>query len=494
MPRFRPECTAVVQNPALTFAVLRNHIFLSILEQMDATETVAYTEVISKALLLKKDSLEKTDIPRLKEELRLFHISFSALYGIFLRKKLINEDPYKHETKITEIEVPDSGPLNEARRREQVSVRLSTFESHLDFLVNFYQFGVDFLNLNRIRKIAGLVRYIDWMHLSPDSKSPTTKVVAEIAINSKAGDQITLNVIGESLSRLSKGTATLMGILREISIYHRENYKLAVRGAIAGMQPAEANLANVKKKITAVAPGAPQYQEFIEEVIKEDFGPNGQELKDAVLKSLQVETGAKKAKPEVDFKAILIDGIRVLGSSSAVLIEIAQKIDENGEVIAKEKKSLWQKIVNLIKQMMNTQEEDVLYPLVFTDPEKGTQRSENLAIGKFRDEIDRKIKIFSGLGPQGMVMQKLKAMPEDQVLSYLEKSIRDMNHYLKILTALDEYFKSSSEESRSKIKGIKPELSSVKNNIVKANQLQHEYLAMKEEAEQMKKLGIQPSA
>ena len=462
---------------------------------MDDTETTTYTEAVSKALLLKKDSLEKTDIPRLKEELRLFHISFSALYGIFLRKKLINEDPYKHETKITEIEVPDSGPLNEARRREQISVRLSTFESYLDFLVNFYQLGVDFLNLNRIRKIAGLVRYIDWIHLSPDSKSPTTKVVAEIATNSKVGDQVTLNVIGESLTRLSKGTATVMGILREISIYHRENYKLAVRGAIAGMKPEEANLANIKKRISAVAPGAPQYQEFIEEVIKEDFGPEGQGLKDEVLKSLRVEAAAaKKAKPEVDFKAILIDGIRTLAASSAVLVEIAQKIDENGEVIAREKKSLWQKIVNLIKQMLKTQEEDVLYPLVFTDPEKGTQRSENLAIRKFREEIDRKIKIFSGLGPQGMVMQKLKTMPEDQVLSYLERSIRDMNHYLRIFTALDEYFKTSSEESRSKIKGIKPELSSVKNNIVRANQLQHEYLSMKEEAEQLKRLGIHPSA
>ncbi|MCL2191962.1 MAG: hypothetical protein FWB78_01025 [Treponema sp.] len=457
---------------------------------MADTAAPSYVEVLSKALVERKDWLEKTEIPRLKDELRLFQISFSVLYGIYIKKKLINEDPYKQESKITELEVPESGPLNEARRRDQISIRLASFDSQLDFLVNFYQFSVDYLNLGRIRKIAGLIRYIDWVSLTPDSKSPNTKAVAEITLNSKAGDQLTLSVIGEGLTRLSKCTVSVMGILRELTIYHKENYKLAVRGAIRGTTAADATVPNIKKKISASAPGAPLYQEFIEEVIHEDYSAEGRPLKEAVLKSLRVTAAsAKSAKPKVDYKGILLDGIRALGLSTSVLSEVAQKIDENEMTLTNEKKSIWTKIKQLIRSMMNSEPEAVIYELVFVDPVKATQTKEYLNLGQFRAELDRKIKIFSGIGGQGPLITKLRAMPEDQILGYLERAIRDIQNFYRILTALDDYFKATAKESRDRIKGIKPELSSIKNCIVKANQIQHEYNAAKEEAEQMKRLG-----
>jgi hypothetical protein len=40
------------------------------------------------------------------------------------------------------------------------------------------------------------------------------------------------------------------------------------------------------------------------------------------------------------------------------------------------------------------------------------------------------------------------------------------------------------------VKGIKPELATIKNAIVRANQDRYEYSAQKEEEEQMKRLGI----
>jgi hypothetical protein len=64
----------------------------------------------------------------------------------------------------------------------------------------------------------------------------------------------------------------------------------------------------------------------------------------------------------------------------------------------------------------------------------------------------------------------------------------------KILTALDEYFKSEApQEDRDKVKGIKPELSTMKNAIIRANAKRHEYSAQKEEEEQLKRLGVSPA-
>ena len=84
-------------------------------------------------------------------------------------------------------------------------------------------------------------------------------------------------------------------------------------------------------------------------------------------------------------------------------------------------------------------------------------------------------------------------MTEEQIISYLEKNIRDVQFLHRTLGALDDFFKSNATaDDRAKIKGIKPELGAIKNSIVKANQLRYEFSAQKEEEDQMKRLGINP--
>jgi len=455
-----------------------------------------YTDTLMQALSARKDWLEKSELVKLKEELRVFQISYSVLYNMFLKKKLIHEDPYKQETKISELEVPESGPLNEAKRLEQISLRLANYDSQMDFLVNFYQFGVDFLNLERVRKIVGLVRYVDWINFSPDSKSPNTKVVAELTNNAKSGgDSFTLSIIGESLTKLPKCTSSIMGILRNLTLYYKEAYKLNVRGAMGGMQAAEATPANIKKKINASMPGTPFYQEFIDEIIKEDYSKDGPAMKEAILGSLRVtEDRPKAAKPKVSYKDVLLSGVQAVGAAAAVVTEIAQKIDANQTVLENRKKGFWEKIRLLFKSMTNADPDEVIYELQYFDQAKGTEAWEHLNFGQFRVDLDRKIKIYTGMSGQGPFMSKLKAMAEEQILEYLERAIKDLQNLHRTLTALDEYFKASvAREERDQIKGIKPELASVKNCFIKANQIRHEYSAQKEEEEQMKKLGINPN-
>ncbi|MDR2718348.1 MAG: hypothetical protein LBB89_09840 [Treponema sp.] len=458
--------------------------------------TSNYTDTLMQALLARKDWLEKSELVKLKEELRIFQISYSVLYNMFLKKKLIHEDPYKQETKISELEVPEVGPFNEAKRLEQVSLRLASYDSQLDFLVNFYQFGIDFLNLERIRKIVGLVRYVDWVNLTPDSKSPNTKAVAELTNNAKSGgDSLTLSIIGESLTRLPKCTSSIMGILRNITGYYKEDYKLNVRSATVGMQASEANPVNIRKKVNASMPGTPFYQEFIEELIREDYSKDGPAMREAVLNSLKVtEEKPKAAKQKTSYKDVLLNGIQAIGAASSVMTEVIQKVDTNETILENRKKGLWEKLRLLLRAMTNADPDEVVYELQFFDQAKGIETHEHLNFGQFRIDLDRKIKIYTGMSGQGPFMAKLKAMTEEQVLEYLERAIKDLQSLHRTLTSLDEYFKASvPREERDQIKGIKPELASIKNCFIKANQIRHEYSAQKEEEEQMKKLGINPN-
>jgi len=464
---------------------------------MADTAAPNYIDLLSQALIARKDWLEKAELTKLKEELRIFQISYSVLYNMFLKKKLINEDPYKQESKISDLEIPETGPFNEAKKREQISLRLASYDSQLDFLVNFYQFGVDFLNVERIRRIVGLVRYIDWMNLTPDSQANNTKVVAEIVNNAKSGgDALTLSIIGESLTKLPKCTTTIIKILRDLSIYHKESYKLNVRKATVGMQAGEANAANIKKKMSSAMPGTMFYQEFVDEMLKEDFSKDGPAMREAILKALKVtEEKPKATKPKVDYKGMVLSGIIAIGNAASVLHEIAQKIDANEEVLEDQKKGFWYKLKQIIRAMMHSEPEAIFYDLLFIDNITGVQKKETINLHQFRGDMEKKIRILTGMSANGPVMAKLRAMNEEQCITYLERTIRDVQNYHRLLTSLDDYFKSNvSQHDRSRIKGIKPELASLKNCIVKANQLRAEYTAAKEEEEQMKRLGINPGA
>jgi len=463
---------------------------------MAEADITSYVNTLQEALATRKDWLERGELPKLKESLRTYQVSYASLYNIYLKKKLIDEDPYKQETKISELEVPDTSPLIEAKRIEQLSIRLSNFDSQLDFLVNFYQLGVDFLNLDRIKRIVGLVRYIDWVSFSPDSQSAITKSVADMTNQSKQGvDTLTLSIIGENVSRLSKTTAASMGILKELNVYYRECYKLDIRQKISqAMSAGEATPENIKKKMSSAMPGSPFYKELVEEIIKEDYTGSGADLKDVILASLKVkEDKAKVVKQVINYKKILLDGIITIGGASASLTEINTKLVDNQAVLDSRKKNFFQAIKELIRQITNAEPEEVIYTIEVMDQAKGVAVKEKISFHQFTGELDKKIRILSSF-VRGNAYNKLSAMSEEQIIGYLEKNIKEVTNLHKTLGAIDDFFKGNVETTeRDKIKGIKPELSALKNTYVKANQLLYEYNAQREEEEQMKNLGISPS-
>jgi hypothetical protein len=97
------------------------------------------------------------------------------------------------------------------------------------------------------------------------------------------------------------------------------------------------------------------------------------------------------------------------------------------------------------------------------------------------------------MSSKGGIAGKLEAMQEDQLIGFLERNVRDLQTMHKTLTALDEFFKAeANKEDREKVKGIKPELATIKNALVRANSKRHEYSAQKEEEEQLRRLGVKP--
>jgi hypothetical protein len=189
----------------------------------------------------------------------------------------------------------------------------------------------------------------------------------------------------------------------------------------------------------------------------------------------------------------LIEGIQGLGGTAGTFSDIANKLDENETILENEKKGFMFKLKKLMQQMFNKEPDPVIYDVEYMDPVKAIPVRERVNFNSFRTDLDRKVKTLSPMASRGAASNKLESMQEEQLVGFLERNIREVQTIHKTLTALDEFFKAEvNKEDRDKIKGIKPELGTIKNAILRANSKRHEYSAQKEEEEQLKRLGVKP--
>jgi hypothetical protein len=387
-----------------------------------------------------------------------------------------------------------------------MSIRLSNFDSQLDFLITFYQFSVDFLNMERLKRVAGIVKYINWLQFSVNSQYINTRSLAEIVNLAKGGnDQLGTGLIVDSLQRLETASKNILKMLKDITDFHRQNYKLEARLRFFDTLTLDRNSVFIKKeetmqlikrKFAETMSDRPFYPELFEELLKENYSAEGESLKNDILKQLAIpEDNKEKKKAEVSSRPMLIEALRSLNGLSFILTDTLTKLDENKLILDSEQNSFWQKVRQIILKILNKDMEEVFYEIEYLDPVLGTTKSEKLNFGQFKIDLVKKARSLASLSSRNNAfMTKLENASEDQLFSLLSKNIEELQKIHRTLTALDEFFKSEvSKENREKIRGIKPELSSIKNTIVKANQKRHEYIAQKEEQEQLKKLGIQES-
>jgi len=152
-----------------------------------------------------------------------------------------------------------------------------------------------------------------------------------------------------------------------------------------------------------------------------------------------------------------------------------------------------QKLKKLFQQMLNKEPDPIIYNVEYLDPVKGIPVREKINYNSFRGDLDRKIRILTPMASRGVAATKLESMQEEQLVGFLERNIRELQSLHKILGALDDFFKAEVDRmDRDRIKGIKPELATIKNAILRANSKRHEYSAQKEEEEQLKRLGVDP--
>ena len=461
-----------------------------------------FTETLTQALDAKAQWYDTEGLPKILDNYRLLHTCVKVIFDFLVKKALITPDPYKLDKKISDIKAPENGQFVENERSVIMGQRFSDYESTLDFLCNYYKFSVSQLTLANIKKLVDLNNAITWNSFSANSNKINTRVLATLVFSARQNsDALTSSMLNDNLSKASNALNDINSALKEYSDFQREWYKGLVRKNVllspnydaSKVTDASSELQQIKKNFAAAMSKAPFYNELIDEIIQEDMGSKKEELQKKVLEKLNIAAEKnKKVEKRIDTKALIMSSLSVLGSMPPQIGTIAQKIQENHDLLESEHNSFMDKVKRAIRRAFGIAEKPLFYTVFIVDQTTGAKHSEKINYQTFMTDLATRARRYGSVSQQNSpAYKKINSMPEEKIADFVAAQITDCNHLIVLLNALDDFFKSAASPlNKSKVKGLKIDITTLKNSVVKTNQIRVEYVSYIEEEAQMKKLGI----
>jgi hypothetical protein len=456
---------------------------------------------LSVAYEAKLADIERTHIARFKENLQNFLSSYHSLYELLIGKGLVKGDPYKNERHLSDIAPLDDAFMTEAEYEQMLPIRLSEFDNMLDFLINYTAFSVVQLSLKRLKIILSIIKFINWSSLSVTSNQATTRALASLLDKFRLGnDSVAVSAMQVNHDSLDKTFRQIQKDLKDLADFKKDEYKFLIRQNlltkvnISGVLNKEDFIRVVKAGFPKFWPGEAFFPELVGELYDELVNEKSDAIREAVLRRFYVEIQRVKTETKkIDLLSILLEGLRQVGTSSRHLEESVRKLTENCEILKTQPKTLWEKFQAWIISLSGPKQKETIISVEIVDLSTTATHVEAIAFETFCNNINKRSRQFTALAIKSSALyQRFESGKEADTYDFLKKCHGELRVMHERLEALDLYFKTEAPaEERNKLRGIKTELVAIKNAITTVNQKLHEYLARREEIEQLRKLGIE---
>lgn len=463
----------------------------------DISETL---NILEQTIITRLSAIEAKELKELKKNFEALLSGFQTLRKRLIEKAIITENPYKYETSITKLGKPPETAFTETNKAEEMSNRLYLYEAYLDYVFNYFPFTSDALNFKNINELRHLVSYFDFIKLSTNSANINTRVLAEyLSVLLRSSNTILSELNNQILSILKNSSEKILAILQEIEFVQKERYKTFIKKIIyknhsSGLEKLQLRKNEIIKETKAVIQSLnePIIDAYITEAFDEivNFKPDDF---DKLIKKLKAENIEEKKKKDVNYRIILNDAINGLAGASFSLETIIEILKYNHAILITIHNSFFSKLIESIKQFLSRKSGEHIYELEFLDPLTNKIKIEPVNYDAFINELETIYKKLTALADnKSTLARKVKASSEEQVLGFLVKLIEALQVELRKIQAFDAFFLKEFENNNIKHK-FKSALSAqniLKETLIKANQRRYEYIATKEEEEQLKKLGI----
>ncbi|MDC7231996.1 MAG: hypothetical protein PQJ58_02095 [Spirochaetales bacterium] len=471
------------------------------------SQTELYVAKLDEALMAKAAVLTKEEIPQLKEHCRTFQAAYSGLYKVFLEKGLIQEDNYDYEQKISDLKAPPSDPFSESDLQTQMNIRLQDYMTQLDFMNNFFFMSVESLNLKGIKNMLGMIDYFHWSEISQNAAHVMSRSLAIYVDKIKqTGDAMAINILANSIKVLKDLQKKIKAILKKITQYARQNYKLQCRMNVISQMTLDPNRINsdlsgtlqaIKFEFPVKWQGNPFFKELVQEILEEDFSSQAASLQEKNLSSLAVKERVvkkKKIDKSAEMKKELLALVSELAKIYIPMETIIIRLDDNSHILDENIKSFAQRLSRWINRVMR-QKNEVFYEI--QTGSNGTRKSrEKINFTSYLNWIRMKANFYKNLNnPQSTSYLRAAESDLPHLEEFLEKNQLELKKIINRLAALERFFKEEADpEVRTKAKGFKAEMQQMKMIVGKIVSGLKEYQVQLEEIEQLKALGIDPES
>ncbi len=467
-----------------------------------------FVNELQSALNKKQEWYNSECLQNLLMQYRLMHTCVKTLYENFVKKSLITPDPYRLDKKISDIVVPESSPFADGESAKVFGERFSDYETMLDFICTYFRFSIENFTLQKVKQLIDFNNVFDWENLSSNSAKANTRALAVAVSNAKNGaPNVVQSMINDSVTKCSQASVVIGKMLNELGIFQRELYKGGLRRDLfdhpdfnkeKAVESAEAELAEIKRLFTKVTGKKNFYNDLVNEIIEEDHSSDRDKRRAAVLDRLSIKGSVKveaKKSSGPDTKEMLMQAVLAVGATAPTLIQLHGKLAEDFDLLFMHRSTFFSKLLAALKKAFHILDKEKICMLPVKDSKTGVEHIQKIKVNEFMGDLARKERVYSGIGNKGPEFNKISAANEEAILSFVNKQISELQSVFVIMNSLDSYFKTEVDaEFKSRVKGMQIELSALRNSIINANKKRGEYASFKEEAEQMRKLGISENA
>ena len=466
-------------------------------------ESGTFEQELLEALSKKAEWFNTTQLTQLLADYRMLHTLVKNLFELLVKKSILIPDPYRLDKRISEIVLPESKPFPEGDIAKELGMRFSDYELVLDFICTNFRFSLENLTLPKLKKLTEFLASFDWDGLSPNSPLVNTKAVAIAITNAKSGAQpVMVSMISDAVLKSANTLKQLNAEMAELVAFQKEMYKGQIRRDVLGnssfnqsaTQNADAEYAEIQRLFPKVMGKLPFYKDLVNEILLENFGDDKDKRREALFQKLQIKVVQKKEevkKKGPDTKAMILECVFAVGGLAPTIQTLHQKLADDFTLLFARRKGFFSALGAMLKKAFKLKEKERTVDVNIKDSRNEMGRMEKINVTDFMTSLAQKSRIYNGIANRGPEFNKIISASEDSILSFVTKQLSEAKTLFSTINALDIHFKKEVEIiNRPKVKGLQIELSALRNSIVAINKKRGEYLSVKEEQEQMQKLGM----
>ncbi|MGL4987121.1 MAG: hypothetical protein ACRC5H_08325 [Treponemataceae bacterium] len=461
-----------------------------------------FLDQLSLSIEKKLSWFELYGMPALLKNYKIYFEALEKLYRVLHGKGLVQEDLYKNEKKVFDIALINNTIFPDTDKGVEMGIRLSEYLQMMEYISTYFRFSIASLTIERIHILLELNETFMWASLGNASSNPNTKALADLlGIFRQRGDTITISTINEINAQLLGLSNQLHSQLTDILIFQEELYKEEMRNIIFfhanfSYEEGESVSEIYEKAFTlfkTLQLNKRWESDLIMALVAENFGDERKILQEQVLHRLEVKADEKTGDDDgINSKEMIIDGIATIATIYPQLAVVLEKIETNRKILEQQNINFLTKFLIFLRRMFNVPEKDTQYKLKIFDHLSHNMKTEVVELQKFLSTLKKRAEFYSDISSKSSKRYNaICKLSESALFDFLAQQLRECNRELTFLTALDVFFKSNViNANKTKIRGLKIELSAIQGILLKTNRAKSEYTLYTEQQKQLEKLGF----